>query len=305
MKERNSLFRSVEAIPLSRNPSKVLVRWDTYLRGAELGDYQFFVQAGETADNEPGFQDINIYQQPLPPQPHTHTKNVRYLSAAIDGLDDHFYLDFTQNLIDLTKALSYRILCRRKSTQEDFLSEPFSVGGDLDLVGIYITEETDFELRDAIGVPCFTYKRKRDGILCTRCFDPIQKKRLISGCTSCYDTNWLGGFYDPVDSFIDFSPNLKNLGITQWGEVQENESMLRLSNFPILYPGDVIRELAAGRMWRVVKVKPTEKRRVLALQFPIVTEIKPSDIEYKIPFDEQPAAQKVAELDKIRRKREF
>lgn len=178
--------------------------------------------------------------------------------------------------------------------------------GDLDLVGIYIVEEQDFALEDATGTPSLIYKRKRDGILCTNCFDPIQKKRTVSNCAVCYGTNWIGGFYDPVDAYVDFNPNPKNAQIGQWGETQTNETRVMLSNFPIIYPGDLIRELRQNRLWRVGnKVDLTEKRRSLLLQWPNVTEVKPGDIEYKIPIDEQFLLKKLEEFERVKRKREF
>jgi hypothetical protein len=105
---------------------------------------------------------------------------------------------------------------------------------------------------------------------------------------------------------VDLTPNPKNALITQWGEAQENMTRFLLANFPIISPGDVIRELRPNRMWRVgQRVNLTEKRRVTMLQFPEVSEIKPGDIEYKIPVDEQFLLAKIEEFETTKKRREF
>lgn len=276
------------------------------LTGADLVHYEFYIERGEAADNIPGFQHRTIYQTPMIPKTeHTDTENFRILSQAIDGLEDQWYLDYTPELLNLEKSFYYRVRCRHKLTQEEVTSHAASVGEGLDLIGLYIADEINFELEDVTGAPCLIYNRRRGGIPCS-CFDPIQKKRTISNCLRCYGTNWVGGFYDPIDAWVDFTPNPKNALITQWGETQENITRVMLANFPTISPGDVIRELRTNRLWRVgQRVGTTEKRRVTLLQFPEVVEIRPGDIEYKLPIDEQFMLNKIEELSALRRKREF
>lgn len=303
----NINFTSVEATALAKTPAKVLVRWKMSQSGAALADYEFFVERAGAQDNIPGFQHVSIYQKPaLPATEHAATQNFETVSQAIDGLDDHWYLDFAPELRNLSKAIQYRVRCRKKSTQEEIVSSMFDFEGSLDLVGLYIADEINFELEDATGTPCLIYNRRRGGVPCTKCFDPIQKKRLVSNCAVCYGTNWVGGFYDPIDAYVDFSPNPKNAQITGWGEVQTNETRAMLSSFPLVYPGDIIRELRNNHLWRIGNmVQTTEKRRVTLLQFPSVTEIKPGDIEYAIPTDERLTIKKISEFEKTKKRREF
>jgi hypothetical protein len=299
-------FKSVEVIPLARYPAKILVRWLTTLSGADLADYQFFIERGEASESEPGFQHKTEYGTPEePPTPAVHTRNFQPVSLAIDGLDNQFYVDLSPEMLNLNKTLFYRVRARKKSTQEDLVSYEVNTGGQIDLVGLYIAEEVNFELSDATGSPSLVYNRKRGGVLCS-CVDPIQKKRTASHCLKCYGTNWVGGFYDPIDAYVDYTPNPRNALITQWGETQENQTRVMLANFPTVYPGDVIRELRPNRLWRVgSRVNVTEKHRVTLLQFPEVVEIKPGDIEYQIPIDEEFMLKKIEEFEKTKKRREF
>lgn len=298
-------FKLAEAVALSKTPAKVLIRWEMTGPSLDMADLEFYVESGESQQNKPGFQHVDIYQEPMSSATeHTETANLTTISKAIDGLDNQWYLDMSPELANLSKSIVYRVRCRKKSTQEEIYSEMFDFDGTLDLTGLYVVDETNFLLEDVTGTPCLVYNRRRGGLLCD-CFDKIQKKRTRSGCTTCFDTNWVGGFYDPIDSYVDFTPNPKNATINPWGETQDNESQALMSNFPQVNYGDVIRELRENRMWRVERVNVTEKRRSNLLQFPVVSEIKPGDVEYKIPVDEQFLLKKVREFEATKKKREF
>jgi hypothetical protein len=301
-------FKRVQAIPLSKLPPKVVVRWQMDVRDeAELANYEFLVHRQHSGQNgQPGFQHVNIDRKPLS-EPHDakDPKSLEPVSRWIDGLDFPWFVDFSDQLQNLTEQSNYRVECRRKDTQESVLSEEFAFEGQLDLVGLYVVDEMNFLLRDVTGSPSLIFQRRRGGIKCKVCYDPIQKKRLSSFCTNCYGTGWTLGFFDPIDAYIDFSPNPKDVRIESWGEVQNNDTNALASNFPNINPGDVIRELQENRMWRVVNATVTEKRRCQMLQFLRLTEIKPGDVEYTLPNDERFQIRKLDEYNLTRQKLEF
>jgi hypothetical protein len=299
-------FLKYQAIPLSKTPAKVLVRWEVALEGSALADVEFYIDRAIGQDARPGFQHVDIHGKPMEDKNQfLDSKNLVQQALPISGLENHWYLDFSPELANLTLPLYYRIRARQVSTQEEWSTPMFGFSGELDLVGLYVVDEHNFLLEDVTGTPCFVYNRRRGGKPCSKCFDPVQKKRLISNCKLCYGTNWEGGFYRPIDTYVDFNPNPKNVQVAQWGETQQNETNILMSNFPQVSPGDVIHEIREGRVWRVVQVNETEKRRVPMLQFARVSEVKPSDPEYSLPFDERFAIAKVQELEATKKKREF
>ena len=301
-------FKRTQAIPLSRTPAKVLIRWETDNRiSAELAEYEFMVLRQTVGqDQELYFQDKDIDGNLNKPHaPDKVTTNLEPISQWIDGLEPQWHMDYSETLKNLTHESNYKVRCRHKKTLETLDSEQFTWSGDLDLTGLYIVEEMNFMLRDVTGVPALIYQRRRTGIPCTNCFDPIQKKRTKSDCQVCYGTNWVGGFFRPLDSFVDFSPNPKTSGVAQWGEITDNETQCLMSNFPSVVPGDVIKEVRDNRLWRVVNVTVTEKRRCQMLQIARLTEIKSGDVEYTLPYDERFQLKKIDELEMLKQKREF
>jgi hypothetical protein len=299
-------FQKFEAIPLARDPSKVLIQWELKPTKISLADYEFYIDRGDSPSQIPAFQHVTIDGQPWnTPSPTTTSDNDRQIAGPISALDFYQYLDRSTLLRNFHKLYYYRIRIRKISTQEELGTPAFSWQGDLDLVGLYVVDEHNFLLEDTVGTPCLVYPRKRNGVTCSKCFDPIQKKRTNSYCLTCFGTNWEGGFYQPLDSFIDFNPSPDNTVIQQWGETQTNETNILMSNYPLVVNGDVIRELRENRMWRVAKTQHTEKRRTPMLQFVRVIEINPGDVEYKIPIDEEFMKAKIAQFEEMRKLREF
>jgi hypothetical protein len=235
----------------------------------------------------------------------TNSINQRQISPAISAADFYQWVDRTPELRNLDKVYSYRIRLRRISTQEEISTPSFNWVGDLDLIGMYIVEEHNFLLEDVTGVPCLVFVRRKNGIYCPACFDPIQKKRTSSSCLTCYNTNYVGGFHNPIDVYIDVSPDPTDITLAEWGEVQKNESDLLMSNYPEVVPGDLIKELRSGRLWRVAAARPTEKRRASMLQIVRVMEVSAGDIEYRMPIDQELILKKVREFEAIRSRREF
>jgi hypothetical protein len=298
-------FSKFEAIPLSRDPAKVLIRWDIMPTKADLSDFEFFIDARESPDQIPHFQNVTIDGELFDSYaPTTSSINQPPITKAISALDFYEYNDYLPYLKNLSKHIYYKIRCRRISTQEEISTPPFSWFGELDLIGLYVVEEHNFLLEDAIGTPCLVYIRRRSGLRCC-CFDEVQKKRLISNCKRCYGTNWVDGFYNPIDTYVDFNPSQENSIIQEWGEVQPNETNILLSNYPLLSSGDLVRELRENRLWRVVSSKQTEKRRTPMLQFARVTEVKPGDIEHNLPIDQKFVLDKIKQFEDMRLLREF
>lgn len=301
-------FKLIDIIPVSKDLGRVLIRWELVPTTLDLSDFEFYIDRGEAQDQIPAFQHVTIDGKPWVsshPSETTDSVNSLQIGGPISGIDFYQFMDQTPLLRNLWKMYFYRIRIRRISTQEEVGSAPITWLGDQDLEGLYVIDEHNFLLEDTIGTPCLAFPRRRGGVLCDKCFDRIQNKRISSHCEWCYGTNWQGGFHKPIDLFVDFSPEVENTVIRDWGETQPTESDILLANFPLLQNGDFILEMRQGRRWRVTRCRHTEKRRVPMLQFVRVVEINPGDVEYKFPVDQEFIATKVREFEEYKKRREF
>jgi len=301
-------FKSIQVIPLSRDPGKVLIQWEMLPTAINLSDFEFYIDRGSTADQIPAFQHVTIDGKPWVsshPATTTTSENFKQIGGPLSALDFYEFLDYTPELRNLHRTYYYRVRVRRVSTQEELGSAPMTWHGDLDLEAMYVVDEHNFMLEDTTGVPALIYKRRRGGVACEACFDKIQNKRLASHCKRCFGTNWEGGFHEPIDAYVDLSPHANQTLIQEWGETQPTETDVLATNYPLIFNGDLIREIRKNRLWRVVRTRTTEKQRAPMLQFIRVTEVNPGDVEYQIPIDEAFVEQKIREFENYKKRREF
>lgn len=301
-------FDRFEAVPINKESARVLIRWELKPTKISLSDFEFYIDRSEAPDQVVGAQDKDIDGRL-----HVGAAGPASVSATmtqinkigISALDFYEYVDYTPILKNLHQSVYYRIRCRKISTGEEIETPSFTWKGSLDLLGLYVVDEHEFMLKDVTGEPCLIYVRRRRGIPCTKCFDPVQKKRTISNCKVCYGTNWEGGFYPPISTYANVSAAPKVTQITDWGEVQPGQTDMLYTNYPLLKTGDLIREVVENRLWRVVYVKEIEKRVTPMLQIVRLQEVNLGDVEYSYPLDENLVRQLTAEFEDIQRLREF
>jgi hypothetical protein len=274
----------------------------------DLSDFEFYIDRSSSPDQIVGKQDVDIdgNLQVGAAGPASESRPMEQIhKTPISALDFYEYVDFTPVLKNLHASVYYRIRCRRISTGEEIETLPFTWKGTLDLLGLYVVDEQEFLLKDAIGEPCLIYLRRRGGVPCTKCFDPVQKKRLISNCKVCYGTNWEGGFYPPISSYAAVGSAAKATTIQEWGENQPGQTSMQFTNYPLLRPGDLVREVVENRLWRIAQVQEVEKRVTPMMQFGQLVEINPGDVEYSFPLDEALVRKLLEEFEDIQNKREF
>ena len=301
-------FREIIVTPVSKDPGKVLLTWELHKSNADLSDYEFYIDRGEAEDQVPSFQHVTIDGRPWKsewPSATTDSTNLYQVAGPISALDFYEWVDYTPQMRNLHKHYFYRVRIRRLSTQEEIGSTSITWHGDLDLEGLYVVDEHNYLLEDTTGMPSLALKKRRSGVTCTSCFDPIQKKRTQSFCQRCYGTNWEGGFHKPIDLFADFTPSVDATIVREWGETQPSESDVLVTNYPRLSTGDMLIELKEGRRWRVTQVRRTEKRLAPMLQFVRVIEINPGDVEYTFPLDQEFVREKVRQFEEYKKRREF
>lgn len=301
-------FDTYGAIPINKENARVLIRWSLKPTKLNLKDYEFYIDRSDSPDQIVGKQDKDIdgvLQRGQAGPSSDSYPMVQIHKDPISAIDFYEYVDFTPVLKNLHASVYYRIRCRHVPTQEEISTPAFTWKGSLDTVGLYVVDEQEFLLKDCIGEPCLIYVRRRGGVPCTKCFDYVQKKRLISNCKVCYGTNWEGGFYAPISSYAAVGTSQKEAGIQEWGEVQPGQTAMTFTNYPLLKPGDLVREVVENRLWRITAVKEVEKRVTPMIQFAQLVEINPGDVEYSYPIDEALIRKLLDEFEEIQRLREF
>jgi hypothetical protein len=219
------------------------------------------------------------------------------------------FVDLTAGLIDVYRLYYYRIRAVEYdggNPVQTFESDVVTWDGEQDLVGLYIVQEHDFAFRYVMGVPTLIFKRKRDGMYCPECFDTVLRRVTKSNCKTCFGTGKEGGFYAPIESWLNVMEGpQKNPAMGERGDAQNPKTMIQLTNYPIVDEGDIIVEMQQDRYWKIQSLSASEKHRYPVLQLCNVSEVGRNDVEQFIHVDETQRRRLVDLLIAQRKELEF
>jgi hypothetical protein len=135
------------------------------------------------------------------------------------------------------------------------------------------------------GIPLAILKKKKWGINCDECFDPITRTVLASKCQTCFSTGFKGGFYTPVH--ISGRLSVKNVQsqLTPQGYSDVGQKQLTILNYPIVSPGDIVAEINNNSRYIIKHVTRTELKTVPVHQRLLVSELARDAIEYQYQVD--------------------
>lgn len=204
----------------------------------------------------------------------------------------------------LWKSLYYRIRIINNSTNTVAYS---MVGGLMtppNLEALEIIRRNDILLRNrrhGTGIPIAVFSKKRMGPTC-ECWDADKQRLRTSNCKSCYGSHIEGGYYDPIITWANFTPNTKLVQIPQWGEMEPNERRVFMSNYPVLSPGDVLFEPSSMSVYTVEKIETSERRGTMLHQIVSASFIDRNSSLYNLIEDSKDLIAKLQnEASKIKR----
>lgn len=254
-------IRSVEKIP------RVLVRWKLKRTSQDLTNLKFSIYRGESPE------DLT-----------------RVNAEGIDHDELYEYMDYTANLLDLRKVYYYQVQGHEMSGDtilQTFKSKVETWSQEPDLVALYVIEEHLFLYRwTSAGMPAFIYKKKKEGLRCPECWDPILKKVTKSNCSTCNGTGFVGGYYKPIEAWMGFNVDIKIAQIADWGVKQIDQTDVEFTDYPELSIGDIILDLKDFKYWKIANVRFSVKGGAIMTQVARVSAINRSDIEYSLTVDQ-------------------
>ena len=183
----------------------------------------------------------------------------------------------------------YRLVGREKTTGDVvYTSCAFGFQGRLPMDALEIIRQHNILLRGVnghkpkTGIHCTLYKRRNFGARCPYCTDAMTLRVVISQCRMCAGTGFAEkGYYTPIAIDISFQIHPRVLQLSNLGKSEENETTAFMTNFPILYPGDMIVE-PNEKHWRVRNTEVTERNRTVVHQLLRLRQLDHNDVEYEV-----------------------
>ena len=239
--------------------------WDVSPCHEDINNYEFVV---EKSDNEFGpYHDLTI--------PFTDRYHIR--DNTVSG-QHAFY-----------NKIYYRIRVQERANPSNFEVFPKMGGTKLaakpDLAALEMARINNLKLKEFTGRKVWVFPRKKSGQRCGVCFDEVSQRKLLSNCSVCFGTGWVGGYHAPIETYaLIVTPNEQTIHANVGNVDLENTSMM-MGNYPEIHEGDVVVE-AENIRWRVAStISKVAKARALIRQQAPIHRIPKSDVEFSLPIN--------------------
>lgn len=208
---------------------------------------------------------------------------------TLDPMTQFSFTDRTAPWRPKNMAILYRLVGRTRSQgQVVAVSPPFGFQGQLPLDAVEIIRQHNILLRGVnghvsqTGIKATVYKRRTFGPRCPDCTDAVTKRIVVGQCGSCGGTGFRDrGYYNPIVVYMTFSPHPRVLQLANLGKIEDNETTAFLTNFPLLYAGDMVVEPNEAH-WHVKQVDVTERKRTIVHQVIRLRQLDHGDVEYQL-----------------------
>lgn len=151
------------------------------------------------------------------------------------------------------------------------------------LIAKEINRKENLRFEKLIGMPAKVLKRKNFGELCTHCVDKLTGSVTNSSCLICYGTRFVGGYYNPVDVYMEIVGLPVEKIISEFGTTEVKVAQLRFTNEILLDKQDVIVDTVNNNRWKIAG----QPELVMYRTYPISQQVQgfmvnPKDITNKI-----------------------
>lgn len=156
----------------------------------------------------------------------------------------------------------------------------------MDNIANKLIYEATVNLRVMNNPPVYFLLKKRVGVPCTECYNPVTKRPRYANCTVCNGTGYVGGYHPPLISMI--SQDVSQLMMAS-GEDDADKTFLTpisawVLNIPLLYPEDVMVDVLNQR-YKVVSVARRTKSQFVTRQILNLAPLEKGHPVYQIDVD--------------------
>lgn len=197
--------------------------------------------------------------------------------------DQYYFRDTTPVVLHKLRKLYYLLRIKDKTTGEVREFGPTAQLPEPNLETMEMVRQEDVYFREKVGRKCWVFPIRTFGAYCT-CRNTVTGQRTRSNCNTCFGTGYLGGFYAPVEVWIQFDPAAQRTQPTTQNERKDTFTSARMGPSPLLKSKDLVIE-AENVRWRVETMTPTQRLRATVHQELTLFELPKTDIEYKVPLD--------------------
>jgi hypothetical protein len=223
---------------------------------------------------------LYIYRSQLPS---TNLNDFALLSSGINPANDYEYHD--QDIYGITsKFIEYYYLLQISglSAQGESYSQPIHLYLEQDKYAREIQRRRNLILDYHSGESVRLLKRREYGTFCPVCYDETLQRITKSGCLTCYDTGYLGGYYSPLDMRVQMSERPVREMHQMFSQWQDADATLFSKEDPVLAPNDIIID-KRHRFWMVVTSGTAKKGEAPFARISQIRQVEKANVIYEYP----------------------
>lgn len=264
------VFDHILILPLIRGGTRVSWRLHSQLRDA--GPYQFQLQFGRTSN-----PDADDWEN---------------VGPAV--YDTYYADDPKQRIYGMQNRAFYRVILT--TGVADYYSQPTNIFDSFDFANSQriknLMAQESLRLKTA-GSEGFILTRRIYGEPCPVCVDLLTGESRKAGCTTCYDTGILGGYFEPYRCvWLEYTNKEIREHISEVGTQNDGPVVAaRLLNQPVINSYDVWVDKSNDTRWIIHKIKSeVEVQGWPVILSPVEIRLAPfSDVIYKLPIQDHHA----------------
>ena len=132
------------------------------------------------------------------------------------------------------------------------------------------------------GISSYLFRRKNYGQRCTTCWNPITEQVTRDNCPNCIGTGFEGGYWTPVNIFLQYDPTPNNLVKDYVGQDEENVITAWTISMPDIRLGDILIRQNSWEGYEITKIQTTELQGNVVRQILTLTQLSKGAVEFEL-----------------------
>lgn len=130
--------------------------------------------------------------------------------------------------------------------------------GQMDGISAVVAANERLLYRNWTGYPAAIWRRKAEGTHCPECWNPYTQSVDKSHCSTCQGTGFTSGYYNAIETQISFEYGNSVSQRTQVSEETKTEIQARMTNYPLMRPGDMVLNKDTAQRFVVNRIQTTQ-----------------------------------------------
>lgn len=197
-----------------------------------------------------------------------------------------FFIDMSVNLFDENIRYYYRVEGFSGGVKISEAGPETLEYAKRDNIANKVLHESKVLLKQMKNPPVFFLLKRRVGMPCPNCYNPVTKRIKFANCQVCGGTGILSGFHEPISVRISQDVSQMIVASDAYDSDKTTLTPIRawITNYPRLHPEDVMVDIMNQR-FKVVGVTPRTKSQYLIRQVLDLVPLEKGHFAYNINVD--------------------